>query len=68
MTSINSKHKRQKRRRYLSLSNGSLDDSTIIDHNIKTAGTGTSTGEILLPDSLRLNGRFLLITQQSGWY
>jgi hypothetical protein len=57
-----------KRRQHPSLSNDSLDDSTIIDHNIKVAGTGTSMGEILLPESLRLNGRCFSMKYQSGWY
>jgi hypothetical protein len=37
-------------------------------HNIKVAGTGTSMGEILLPESLRLNGRCFSMKYQSGWY
>jgi hypothetical protein len=46
----------------------SLDNSTIIDNKIKAAGTGTSTGEILLPESTHLNGRYFSMQYQSGWY
>jgi hypothetical protein len=65
-SSIMSKQKRQKRHRHTSLSNGPLDDSTIIDHKIKAAGTGTSIGEMLLPESIHLNGRCFLMPYQSG--